>query len=166
MECASSTALPSIGEGRLWVMEADASPKRVSVWDVASGKLEKEFFGPTSYGAMGGAICPSDPLTMVGQGCEWKLDATTGKATCVSVITRDGMQVSRFGDCGAAARLPRHHDVHGPSTWRPVKIYERLGAGRYALRGAILPHGSARATKCTPVAHGQGEVATDELLGR
>jgi DNA-binding beta-propeller fold protein YncE len=57
-------------QGKLWAMEADVSPKRVSVWDVKSGKFEKEFFGPTAYGALGGAINPRDPNLMVGSGCE------------------------------------------------------------------------------------------------
>ncbi len=37
--------------GKLWVMENDRSPKRVSVWDAQSGKLVREMFGCTSYGA-------------------------------------------------------------------------------------------------------------------
>ena len=34
--------------GKLWVAEADAAPKRISVWETASGKLLKEFFGPSA----------------------------------------------------------------------------------------------------------------------
>jgi len=48
--------------------------------EVKWGGLYQEFFGPTSYGALGGAINPRDPMTMVGQGCEWKLDPKTGEA--------------------------------------------------------------------------------------
>ena len=38
-------------EGKLWVAEGDMMPKRFSCWDIQSGKLVKEFFGPTTYGA-------------------------------------------------------------------------------------------------------------------
>jgi len=34
---------------RLWVAEESDSPKRISVWDVRSGKLSKEFFGAAHY---------------------------------------------------------------------------------------------------------------------
>ncbi|MDQ2731632.1 MAG: PQQ-binding-like beta-propeller repeat protein, partial [Armatimonadota bacterium] len=48
-------------EGKLWVMEADPYPKRVSVWNTANGSLIRDFFGPTQYGALGGVIDPLDP---------------------------------------------------------------------------------------------------------
>ncbi|NQT18899.1 MAG: hypothetical protein HQ592_04280, partial [Planctomycetes bacterium] len=47
--------------GKLWVMETTSNPKRISVWDAKSGKFLKELFGPTHYGASGGAINPRDP---------------------------------------------------------------------------------------------------------
>ena len=53
-------------KGQLWVAEADSSPKRISVWNAANGAPAKEFFGPTAYGALGGAINPLDPNLMVG----------------------------------------------------------------------------------------------------
>ena len=84
-------------QGKLWVAEQDYVPKRFSCWDTKSGQLVKEFFGPTTYGALGGAINPQDPYLMVGQGCEWRIDPQTGRADCLGVITRDGMEVSRFG---------------------------------------------------------------------
>ena len=79
-------------EGKLWVAEADGAPKRVSVWNASDGTLVQEFFGPSGYGALGGAINPHDPNVMVGQGCEWRLDPKTGQAACLGVITRDGME--------------------------------------------------------------------------
>lgn len=36
-------------EGKLWVAETQDSPKRISVWDTASGKLLDEFFGASQY---------------------------------------------------------------------------------------------------------------------
>ena len=55
------------------------------------------FFRPHDLWRAGGAINPQDPYLMVGQGCEWRIDPQTGRADCLGVITRDGMEVSRFG---------------------------------------------------------------------
>ncbi len=85
-------------EGKLWVAENDDFPKRVSVWDVKTGRFVREFFGATHYGAAGGAIDPRDPNVMVGSGCEWRLDPRTGRAGCLAVMTRDGMANSLFGE--------------------------------------------------------------------
>lgn len=38
--------------GRLWVMEYDATPKRVSRWQTQTGKLEQEYFGNAAYSPM------------------------------------------------------------------------------------------------------------------
>ncbi len=127
-------------DGKLWVAEADGFPKRVSAWDAATGKLVKEFFGPSSYGALGGAINPLDPNLMVGQGCEWRLDPQTGKAICLGVITRDGMENSRFG-MGANGKLY----LAVASKWAfeagPVNIFERVGDADYKLRAGFSYEG-------------------------
>jgi hypothetical protein len=39
-------------KGRLWVMEYDATPKRVSRWQTRNGKLEQEYFGNAAYSPM------------------------------------------------------------------------------------------------------------------
>ena len=83
-------------EGKLWVTERDAHPKRVSVWNLADAhstgsgqaKLVTDFFGPTQYGASGSAINPRDPNVMVGVGCEWRLDPKTGKSVCLGAFDR------------------------------------------------------------------------------
>ena len=119
--------------GVLWVAEKDGAPKRFSGWNVAAGSFVREFFGPTDYGALGGAISPDDPLTMVGSGCEWRLDEKTGRATCVGVFYRGGMANSRFGR-GPEGRLyvaVATGWIHG---YPPVLIYERLAPGTYKLR--------------------------------
>lgn len=133
-------------DGKLWVSERDGAPKRMSVWDTASGAFVDEFFGPSSYGAVGGAICPTDPMVMVGQGCEWRLDPATGRAACVSVITRDGMNNSRFGR-GSNGRLYLavcEGWIHGPSD---VTIFERVGEGDYKRRAAFHYSGKDKEAK-------------------
>jgi hypothetical protein len=117
-------------KGKLWVMEDDEKPRRISVWDAKDGKFIKEFFGPTDYGAVGGAINPFDPMLMAGHGCEWKLDKATGKATCLGVITRLAMSEARYG-VGANGRL-----YIAVSPWRNgnVSILEKISDGNYKLR--------------------------------
>ncbi len=120
-------------QGQVWAAEADYSPKRVSVWDGGSGQFVRDFFGPPPYGATGGAIMPSDPDVMIGQGCEWRLDPTTGKSKCLAVITRDGMGNSRFAS-GNGGRT--YLAVASEWAFKPgqVTIYERVGEGQYKPR--------------------------------
>jgi len=132
--------------GKLWVAEKDDCPKRVSVWDTKTGQFVKEFFGPTSYGALGGAINPRDPNLMVGQGCEWRIDPATGKAACLGVITRDGMSVSRFGT-GSNGRLylaVAPGWIHGSPF---VSIFERVGDADYKLRTRFIYEGKKETAK-------------------
>lgn len=119
-------------QGKLWVMESDDMPRRISRWDAATGGFENEFFGPTTYGAGGGGVSPDDPLTMVGAGCEWRLDEKTGRAACVGVFHRQPVQNARFGH-GPGGRL---YVAVSESFIQsaPVFIYERMGAGQYTLR--------------------------------
>jgi hypothetical protein len=140
-------------EGKLWVAEADACPKRISVWDPQTGRLVNEFFGPTSYGALGGAICPTDPNVMAGQGCEWRLDPQTGRARCTAVITRDGMENARFA-VGANGRV--YLAVAGNWAYNagPLKIYERLGDANYQVRTVVF-YADKEGRELPPSGHGQ-----------
>jgi hypothetical protein len=168
------------GQGKLWVMEADGAPKRVSVWDTKTNTLHNEFFGPSGYGALGGAIDPADPNIMVGQGCEWRIDPATGRATCLGTITRDGMEVSRFA-IGPNGKTY----LAVASTWAfntaPLNIYERLGDAQYQLRTVIyyvdkdgkeLPtggHGQKLPVAKTVVwadENGDGERQENEIVSR
>ena len=120
-------------KGVLWAAELDHWPKRFSCWTATDGVFVREFFGATSYGALGGAISPVDPLTLVGSGCEWQLDKETGRASCVGVFCREGMSNSRFGRSrdGRLYVAVATGWIHGAP---PVLLYERLGPGRYKLR--------------------------------
>ncbi len=122
--------------GILWIAEQDDRPKRFSCWNEKTGAFAREFFGPTAYGALGGAISPDDPRVMVGSGCEWRLDPGTGRARCTGLFHRGGMSNSRFGQ-GPDDRLyvaVAEGWIHG---YNPVSIYERVGSGRYTLRTRI-----------------------------
>lgn len=140
-------------EGKLWVAEADISPKRFSVWDTRTGAFVKELFGPTTYGALGGAINPLDPSLMVGQGCEWKIDSKSGRDTCLGVIHRDGMENARFG-VGKNGKLYLAVATRWTFDLGPLHIYERLGDADYKLRATVF-YTDADGKEVPPPAHGQ-----------
>ncbi len=60
-------------KGRLWVMEHDYSPKRISVWEPATAKLVDEKFGPCFVST---PVCmdPADPTRVYTQNVEWEVD--------------------------------------------------------------------------------------------
>jgi hypothetical protein len=85
------------------------APQRVSVWDLTSGKLATDFFGPTQYAASGSGINPRDPNLMVGVGCEWGLDPKTGKSVCVGAFDRQYHSFATFRE-GTNGRLYLYTD--------------------------------------------------------
>lgn len=132
-------------EGKLWVGESVDLPKRFSTWDTRTGKLIKEYFGATRYGASGGAISLDDPNVMVGESCEWKLDPKTGSASIVGVIDTEAHAFARFAK-GANGReylavaVPSYIGT-GLYAQQGIKIFERLKAGQYKLRSTIFVRG-------------------------
>ncbi len=162
-------------DGKLWVAEDDDKPKRISVWNAASGAFEREFFGPTSYGALGGAIDPVDPGLVAGQGCEWRIDAKDGHATCLGVITRDGMENARFAT-GSNGKLYLAVATNWNYHTGPLRFYERRGDADYALRASItyadaagqefpgnVDGGKARKTILWSDRNGDGQRQPDEV---
>jgi len=148
--------------GKLWVTEGDHSPKRVSVWNAQDGKFVKEFFGSTGYGALGGAINPTDPYLMVGQGCEWRIDPTTGIAKCLGAFTREGQENARFG-MGSNGKLYVATATRWAFDLGSVHIYERISDGEYKLRSTIYFTDKAGA-EIRPPEHGKsGEAAKTAL---
>jgi len=131
------------GENKLWVMESNRYPKRVSVWNIETGALIKEFYGMTHYGASGGAINPLEPNIMVGEGCEWRMDPVTGISKCTGTIEQAFHGFATFRE-GANKKLYLYVETddgglphHGYGVW-DHKIYERIGEGQYVLRTAFI----------------------------
>jgi hypothetical protein len=159
-------------DGKLWVAEGDAFPKRFSVWDTdgKEGKLVSEFFGPAEHGAPGAAINPLDPDLMFAQGCEWRIDRKTGQAKCLGVITRDPVEVARYG----VGENGHAYLVVGNSNL-PGEIFERVGDGDYKLRSRFFyvdAHGTGTVKRAAgDLLHmrywsdenGDGEVQPNEL---
>lgn len=75
-------------KNQLWVAEDDTTPRRVSVWDGASGALKQELFGPTHYGAPGASFDPTEPNRWIGEGVLWDVDIATKTARPVSTLYR------------------------------------------------------------------------------
>jgi len=154
-------AIAATPDGKVWAAEMDSSPRRVSAWNIADGSLYKEYFGATDYGALGGAIDPLDPNVMVGQGCEWKLDPATGHASCVAIITREGMSNARFG-MGNNGRLYLAVAPQWTHQLNDTSIFERVGEGQYKLRseffytGADATHREATSTRFWADVNGDG----------
>jgi len=117
--------------GRLWAMESTGHPKRVAVWNTKTGKLVKEYFGPTHYGASGGTINPKDPDVMIGEGCEWRINSETGGEECVGVFAQEIHGLARF--C-YGANGKEYLACLGKG---PLKIFERMGPAKYALRATV-----------------------------
>ncbi|NQT18483.1 MAG: hypothetical protein HQ592_02170, partial [Planctomycetes bacterium] len=73
--------------GYLWAAETTLAPKRMSVWHSKTGDFVTEYFGPTHYGATGGAVNPRDPSLLVGEGAEFRIDPLTGRSKLLGMIT-------------------------------------------------------------------------------
>lgn len=152
-------------QGKLWAAENADYPKRFSVWNARAGTLARELFGPTTYGATGGAINPRDPNLMVGNGCEWRIDPKTGQATCVGVVAADAMGVSRFAT-GSNGRLYLAVAPGAVASESPyITIYERLGDADYRVRGkfSYAGEGAGRTTSYWADANGDGQQQAAEV---
>ena len=152
--------------GQLWVMEAYAHPKRVSVWGLKDGSLVRDFFGPTHYGASGAAINPRDPNLMVGEACEWRLNPATGKSVCLGAFDTEYHDFATFRE-GPGGRLYLFTNQMRYGTGK-VQVWERLGDARYALR-AVLRNDREKTDKGPGVtdvwidSNGDGQEQPDEL---
>ena len=153
--------------GKLWVMEHDAHPKRVSVWALGpegtpvQTTLLKEYFGPTHYGAGGGAINPRDPDVMVGEGCEWRIDPKGGPAVCLGTFDNHYHEFATFRE-GANGKLYLVTNTmrYGAG---PIQVWERLGDARYALRAELNNKGG---TQLWTDLNGDGQRQPEEMQER
>ena len=85
-------------DGRVWVMEHTDYVKRVSLWDVKTGKCVKAVYGPTQYGG-GGSIDPENENRLFYKGMEFKRDPKTGNVTPLNLIYRpDSPKYSAFSE--------------------------------------------------------------------
>jgi sugar lactone lactonase YvrE len=110
-------------QGRLWVAEDDNHPRRVSVWDAASGRLVREFNGGTLYGAScGGQIAPWDASRALSAGMWYGIDlGQEGYRPLATLDRRRSLdQPFAFDFCSNAA---------------PAKRFMRAGERRFLTAG-------------------------------
>jgi len=74
-------------DGKIWITERDRwQPKRLAAFDILTGAVVHELFGPTNYGAQGAGFDDLDSSRWIGQGAMWQLDFKTGAAKPVSIL--------------------------------------------------------------------------------
>lgn len=158
----SVSALAIDGQGQLWATEQDGQPRRVSVWNAKTGAFVKEFFGSSTYGALGAAINPLDPGLMVGQGCEWRIDPKTGIAAPLGTIDRNGMMASRFGFSpdGRLFLAVTPNFLHGTG---PIRFFEKIRDGEWKPRSRIEKDEKAKRIVAWADANDDGQEQPDEL---
>lgn len=73
--------------GHLWVMEEDNLPRRQSLWDMKTGRLVRDFFGPSAYSPM---MAPDlqDPQNVFIHNMRFVVDYDTGKVTPAATVYR------------------------------------------------------------------------------
>ena len=75
-------------QNRLWVMEADNSPKRQSLWDLATGTLVRDFYGNCEYSVCMAAD-PDKPEQVYLHGCRFIVDYDTGAWRPDATVSRE-----------------------------------------------------------------------------
>ncbi|WP_321846119.1 NHL repeat-containing protein [Paraburkholderia bannensis] len=129
------------GSGHLWVAENDKTPKRVSVWDAASGRLVNAFYGPPRYGG-GGTLDPRDRTRFYyadeAGAIEFKLDWAHGTSVPSAITYRaDSDDLGLSGsDTGGMPDYPLYRgneryltNAHSAQvSGRPSAILWHLGA--------------------------------------
>ncbi len=87
-------------DGALWAAEDRRNPKRLSRWDLTSGRCVYDKIGCPAYGSPGGGFDPDRPERWFGQRCQWKVDQSSGTAEIVSVLQKDeGHLRGRIEEC-------------------------------------------------------------------
>jgi len=115
-------------EGKVWVMEEDQSPKRVSVWS-KDGRLLADLLGPGAY-AVEGVPDERRPAWINTHNTLFELDYATGRAKTLATLTRPlGDQMGQDGGYMGRALHFRRVDgrdylVHGG---RGAVVVYRLG---------------------------------------
>jgi hypothetical protein len=84
-------------DGHLWVTENGRwTPKRLASFDVKTGNVWKEYYGPTAYGAPGCGFDPADSTRWIGQGCLFKVDFKTKTAKPIAILGGEEGRSYRF----------------------------------------------------------------------
>jgi FlgD Ig-like domain len=95
-------------KGLLWVMEEDDRPKRVSVWNAATGAFVREYIGPPHYGAPEGSVAEFDRTMAFGEGVQYRLDWEKKAYAFISTPGRAVNEEDVFGRAAARRIFQRN----------------------------------------------------------
>ena len=84
-------------KGMLWVMEEDDRPQRISLWDAASGKFQREYVGPPHYGALHGCVSEFDRTLAFAEGVQYRLNWEDKSYSLVATVGRAASDEDPFG---------------------------------------------------------------------
>ncbi len=77
----------AISKNNLWITEEDRwQPKRLAAFDIDSGAVTKQYFGPTNYGAQGAGMDPLDESKWIGQSTLFGIDLKNKTAVPESIL--------------------------------------------------------------------------------
>ncbi len=138
-------------KGRLWVAESADYPKRISLWDVDSGKNLDEFFGAAEYFAYG-YIDPDRPEEIYAQNMLWAIDwdkyRVTPKSTIWRKSTPDMAPHPRIDAYGGLFRMVTADNGQqfgwGGAPHQAVFLYMRDGDIFRPIAGDFNPWGGSR----------------------
>ena len=130
--------------GRLWITENGRwNPKRVSMWDVKSGKILREKFGNAPYGGDGAGFDHANPTRFIGLRCEWEIDLKNKAENCLSILQGPasnedggGRRAGHLGGYYGQAYRYRYHHEGGRRFL--------VGAGFINIVSEFQPDGSLR----------------------
>jgi len=88
-------------DGKLWVAEHDHAPRRVSVWDTATGNLLGDLLGPGNYAVMGAAD-EAQPRVVTTHSTLFDVDYATGKVRTLGTPVRIDAAGPQFGVDGGS----------------------------------------------------------------
>jgi outer membrane protein assembly factor BamB len=88
-------------DGKLWVAEHDHAPRRVSVWDTATGTLLGDLLGAGNYAVMGAADL-DQPNVVTTHSTLFDVDYATGKVQTLGTPVRIDAAAPQFGVDGGS----------------------------------------------------------------
>ncbi len=107
-------------EGKLWVAELNYAPKRISVWDAATGEFQRAYYGPPKYGG-GGHLDPKNPdrffYSSGMQGVEFVIDPETNISRPRSIYWHTDYNMARCPDSPIyrGGRMYMTDNFYGPA---------------------------------------------------
>lgn len=149
--------------GQLWAVEKQYFPKRISVWDAATGTFRREHLGNTAYGG-GGVLDPVDQTRLVYGPMEFVLDWDKGTSRLKNLTWTADSDIGNMFNPSAAGEVPirvngRTYFVtrteFGRQAAGVVYLYENDRLRRVAALGLANGFGALRSPQIQAALKGQ-----------